>query len=93
MKYCDGASFSGNNATVNIDPASGTALYFRGSRVRALMQKDLFAKGLASATDLVVSGCSAGGPSSCISVSRSVQRALLTQWVNRGAVYPCGKRN
>ena len=61
MKYCDGASFSGNNATVNIDPATGTALYFRGSRVRSAMQRDLFAKGLANATDLVVSGCSAGG--------------------------------
>ena len=61
MRYCDGASFSGNNATVNIDPATGTALYFRGSRVRTLMQQDLFAKGLGNASDLVVSGCSAGG--------------------------------
>jgi hypothetical protein len=61
MKYCDVASFSGDNATVNIDPATGTALHFRGSRVRGLMQRDLFARGLAKATDLVVSGCSAGG--------------------------------
>ena len=61
LKYCDGASFSGNNATVNVDPATGTKLWFRGARVRALMQQSLFAKGLAKATELVVGGCSAGG--------------------------------
>ena len=60
MKYGDGASFSGNNVAVNIDPATGTALHFRGSRVRSTVQRDRFAKGLASATDRVVSGCSAG---------------------------------
>jgi hypothetical protein len=60
MRYCDGASFSGNNDTVA--EYKGTQLYFRGKRIREAMAKDLFdSRGLKDATDLVVSGCSAGG--------------------------------
>lgn len=60
LHYCDGASFSGNNATSTT--YKGTQLFFRGKRVREAMAQDLFeSRGLASATDLVVSGCSAGG--------------------------------
>jgi len=56
----DGASFSGSNDTVNVAP-DGTKLYFRGSHVRRAMVQSLLAAGLAHATDVVVSGCSAGG--------------------------------
>lgn len=60
MPYCDGGSFSGNNETVT--PHKGTNLHFRGSRVRQAVYDELTANhGLSSATDVVISGCSAGG--------------------------------
>jgi hypothetical protein len=59
LRYCDGASFSGNNFTETT--YKDKQLFFRGKLVREAMAADLFAKGLAKATDLVVSGCSAGG--------------------------------
>lgn len=60
MRYCDGASFSGNNETVV--SYKGKSLHFRGKRVREAMAKDLMEnRGLSEATDLIVSGCSAGG--------------------------------
>jgi len=60
FKYCDGASFSGDNDTVaNV---GGTSLYFRGWKnlqayVMDLSKNHLLQKG----TDFVISGCSAGG--------------------------------
>merc|ERR1719277_2826044 len=60
MRYCDGASFSGNNDTVA--NYKGKNLYWRGKRIREAIAKDLMEnRGLKQATDLVVSGCSAGG--------------------------------
>jgi len=60
MKYCDGASFSGDNETVTIH--NGTKLHFRGSRVRQAIAQDLFQKmGMSNATEMVVAGGSAGG--------------------------------
>jgi len=60
MRYCDGASFSGNNATVQVH--KGAALHWRGMHIREAISADLFAnRGLSEASDLVVSGCSAGG--------------------------------
>jgi hypothetical protein len=60
IKYCDGGSFSGNNETITI--YENTSLYFRGKRVREAVQAHLLeAQGMGNATDLVVSGCSAGG--------------------------------
>jgi len=66
MRYCDGASFSGNNDTVQTynsadGKVKGAKLYWRGSRIRENIVADLTGKGLAQATDLMVSGCSAGG--------------------------------
>lgn len=60
IKYCDGGSYSGDNATLT---AYGNAtLAFRGSRVLDAVLDSLDEHlGLGSATDLVVSGCSAGG--------------------------------
>ena len=63
MKYCDGASFSGNRDKP-LTTKNGTTIWFRGKAVLEAIQDDLLAKhGLATATDLVVSGCSAGGNS------------------------------
>ena len=60
LKYCDGGSFSGNNESVTM--YNGTALYYRGKRVREAMFDSLMAShSLGKATDVVVSGCSAGG--------------------------------
>ena len=40
MKYCDGGSFSGNNATVN--SYNNQTLYFRGFRILQAIREDLF---------------------------------------------------
>ena len=60
MRYCDGGSFAGNNDTVQ--QYKGSRLHWRGKRVREAIQADLMgSQGMSSATDLIVSGCSAGG--------------------------------
>ena len=60
LRYCDGGSFSGNNDTVAT--YKGRKLYFRGKRVREATLDSLRQKhGLGAATDVVISGCSAGG--------------------------------
>lgn len=59
LNYCDGGSFSGNNETVTV--YQNTSLYFRGKRVREAAYASLLASGLDKATDVVISGCSAGG--------------------------------
>lgn len=67
MPYCDGASFSGSNASVTVH--NGTQLHFHGKSVREAVAASLLAGGmvgtvkakLSEATDVVISGCSAGG--------------------------------
>ena len=60
LRYCDGGSFSGSNATSTV--VSNTTLWFRGKHVLKAMMSDLVGnRGLAAGTDVVVSGCSAGG--------------------------------
>jgi len=60
IKYCDGASFAGNNDTITT--VDGTPLYFRGFRNLQAYYKDLTANHrLQAGTDYVISGCSAGG--------------------------------
>ena len=60
MRYCDGGSFAGNNE--NVAAYKNTSLYFRGKRVREAIAHSLFeTRDLAKATDVVISGCSAGG--------------------------------
>lgn len=60
MTYCDGGSFSGNNQTVTV--YKNQSLFFRGKRIREAIAEDLMEKrGMKEATDLMVSGCSAGG--------------------------------
>ncbi|URE17905.1 pectinacetylesterase domain containing protein [Musa troglodytarum] len=57
IRYCDGASFTGDIETV--DPA--TDLHFRGARVWRAIMKDLLAKGMNKAENALLGGCSAGG--------------------------------
>jgi len=60
IRYCDGASVSGDKETpTNV---SGTMLHFRGraildAEIKSLLQD----RGMDKASDVVVSGCSAGG--------------------------------
>lgn len=57
--YCDGGSFSG--LLSNPTSYDGHPLYFRGYYNLLDYAKSLTTKGLASATEVVISGCSAGG--------------------------------
>ncbi|KAK1399526.1 Pectin acetylesterase [Heracleum sosnowskyi] len=57
IRYCDGASFSGNSIFDN-----GTSLlYFRGQKIWEAIILDLLPKGLGDAKKALLGGCSAGG--------------------------------
>ncbi|KAJ1695449.1 hypothetical protein LUZ63_012147 [Rhynchospora breviuscula] len=58
IRYCDGASFSGDVEETN---QNGTTLYFRGERIWKAVLEELFLKGLATAKKALLTGCSAGG--------------------------------
>eukprot|EP00966_Prymnesium_polylepis_P063037 1463027-Prymnesium_polylepis.1 len=66
LKYCDGNSFSGNRAdpVYVAGPTSGKSpkpLYFRGRRILDAVLDTLAADyGLRTATDVLLTGCSAG---------------------------------
>jgi len=60
LRYCDGASLSGDKE----GPADvgGTTIHYRGRAILdAEIKSLLFDRGMNEATDVVVSGCSAGG--------------------------------
>ena len=59
LPYTDGGSQTGNrNDPVKV---GNETIYYRGHRILNAMIPALKAKGLASATEVVISGCSAGG--------------------------------
>jgi hypothetical protein len=59
VRYCDGASFTGDRALpLRFDDQ---ILYFRGAQLLRSTIDELLARGLANATDIVLAGCSAGG--------------------------------
>ncbi|KAL5227150.1 hypothetical protein ABZP36_015415 [Zizania latifolia] len=58
LRYCDGASFAGDAEGQDKD---GSTLYFRGLRIWDAVVDELMEKGLASAEQALLSGCSAGG--------------------------------
>jgi O-palmitoleoyl-L-serine hydrolase len=60
FKYCDGGSFSGSNSTA--EPVGNSTLHWRGKHILNGGITDMLQnRGLAQATEVVVSGCSAGG--------------------------------
>jgi len=65
LHYCDGGSFTGNNETVTRVDFNGSKdlpLYFRGQRnFDAVMTHLVRTYGLGDATDIILSGDSAGG--------------------------------
>uniref|UniRef100_A0A7N2RE70 Pectin acetylesterase n=1 Tax=Quercus lobata TaxID=97700 RepID=A0A7N2RE70_QUELO len=62
VRYCDGASFTGDVAAIN--PANN--LHFRGARVWRAVIEDLLSKGMKDAKNAILSGCSAGGLTSIL---------------------------
>ena len=59
VKYCDGASFSGNKGEpITVE---GKSLYFRGHRILVAVIDHLLESGLKTADAAVLTGCSAGG--------------------------------
>lgn len=80
LVYCDGASFAGDAAAPAV--VNGTALYFRGYRnVRAVVA-DLAARhGLGKATQVLLTGASAGGLAALLHADQV--RALLPPTVRR----------
>lgn len=57
LRYCDGASFSGDSVYHN----GTTTLHFKGQKIWEAIIADLLPKGLGKARKALLSGCSAGG--------------------------------
>ncbi|XP_030936820.1 pectin acetylesterase 9 isoform X2 [Quercus lobata] len=57
LRYCDGASFTGDAKFQN----ETSLIYFRGQKIWEAIILDLLPKGLGSARKALLSGCSAGG--------------------------------
>ncbi|XP_020087193.1 pectin acetylesterase 5-like isoform X1 [Ananas comosus] len=58
IRYCDGASFSGD---VENELQNGTTLFFRGQRIWEAIMDELLGEGLAEAKQAFLTGCSSGG--------------------------------
>ncbi|CAO2167333.1 unnamed protein product [Urochloa humidicola] len=58
VRYCDGASFSGN---AEGEAKDGTKMYFRGLRIWEAVVDELMGKGMDTAKQALLTGCSAGG--------------------------------
>ncbi|CAL4946199.1 unnamed protein product [Urochloa decumbens] len=58
IRYCDGASFSGDAEGEDMD---GTKLFYRGLRIWEVIIDELMGIGLAEAKQALLAGCSAGG--------------------------------
>ncbi|CAL9192096.1 unnamed protein product, partial [Musa hybrid cultivar] len=71
VRYCDGASFTGEGYDAKNN------LYFRGQRIWSVVMEDLMSKGMRSAKQALLSGCSAGGLSSILHCDEF--RALFPQ--------------
>ncbi|KAK8542424.1 hypothetical protein V6N13_137001 [Hibiscus sabdariffa] len=60
LRYCDGASFTGDSEN------KAAQLQFRGQRIWLAAMEDLMSKGMRNAKQALLSGCSAGGLASII---------------------------
>ncbi|KAJ4722693.1 Pectin acetylesterase [Melia azedarach] len=60
IRYCDGASFSGDSQN------EAAQLYFRGQRIWSAAMEDLLLKGMRYAHQALLVGCSAGGLASIL---------------------------
>jgi hypothetical protein len=75
LAYCDGGSFSGDRETPLVTE-SGATLHFRGAAILRAVQETLLGPdyGLGEASDVVISGCSAGGLATYMQCDRWAQR-------------------
>ncbi|XVF31538.1 hypothetical protein REPUB_Repub16aG0154300 [Reevesia pubescens] len=60
LRYCDGASFTGDSEN------KAAQLQFRGQRIWLAAMEDLMSKGMRNAKQALLSGCSAGGLASIL---------------------------
>ncbi|XVF41685.1 hypothetical protein PTKIN_Ptkin01aG0299800 [Pterospermum kingtungense] len=60
LRYCDGASFTGDSEN------KAAQLHFRGQRIWLAAMEDLMSKGMRNAKQALLSGCSAGGLASIV---------------------------
>ncbi len=62
VNYLDGGSFSGNQSKPDQNSTGSSKIYYRGRRILdAVLDSLLTTQGMDGATDVVLSGCSAGG--------------------------------
>jgi hypothetical protein len=77
--YCDGASFTGDATKGYTDPATNKTIWFRGKRVLdAILDTLLTDHGLDQATEVLLSGGSAGGLSTYIHADHVASRLPST---------------
>ena len=77
--YCDGASFSGDRTEPYHHASTNQTLFFRGSRVLDVLLEELIERhGLLNATELLVSGGSAGGLAAYLHADR-IHETLLAR--------------
>ncbi|KAL8115942.1 hypothetical protein AgCh_022439 [Apium graveolens] len=74
VRYCDGASFTGNS----FDRVNN--LSYKGGKVFSAVVKDLLRKGMRHATNALFMGCSAGGLAAILNCDRF--RSFLTEHTN-----------
>ncbi|KAG2290684.1 hypothetical protein Bca52824_050288 [Brassica carinata] len=60
LRYCDGASFTGDSED------QSSQLYYRGQRIWQVAMEELLSKGMQKADQALLSGCSAGGLASIL---------------------------
>jgi hypothetical protein len=81
IRYCDGASVSGDKTTPTV--VGNTTLHFRGrSILDAEIESILTERGMSKATDVIVSGCSAGGLATflhCDHWAAAIDKATTTE--------------
>ena len=61
INYCDGGSFAGYRAAPSSGGSPAMDLYFRGASIFDAAVASLLARGMSSAREIVLKGCSAGG--------------------------------
>ena len=62
IHYCDGGSFSGDRTEPLTDASTGNQIFVRGKRILEAVFEDLLvSQGMDAATDVLLTGTSAGG--------------------------------
>ncbi|KAM7493671.1 hypothetical protein LguiB_028280 [Lonicera macranthoides] len=73
VRYCDGSSYTGD--VEKVDEVKGIKLHYRGERVFDAIMEDLLSKGMKNASNVLLSGTSAGGLATILHCDKF--RALL----------------